>query len=419
MLGADISQHGWPQEPKRSEFWNPVSLGNQFLVEAIRLWKLQRAISTITTIQTTLIIWLITNIDGQDEFSWPWMTHTIAIANDLNLFNTTAAWQNPKHRVVRCLTAWSIFAWQAHVCFHFHRPPLLENPPLFPLPNADESGLYFGELCLEYPLAQLPVAMHHANTFRANAQLRVIMNSMAKDWFGGDVVMVCGIQHGYQKAVYYRALLQDWYHNLPVEVSSQQIGLPSVLKTHMHYWTLMIYLFEPFKDATPLDIYFNPVNIHEARLSLARSRSNLEMLLRLYYKRHGFSAWDSALVMFIFVVAAHALREASKTTTDSTTRTEALHTLILCAKGLADQSANIYVAEAAFRGLRNSMVHWQVRILATIVEVKDDDKREALMAQHLRSRWPIQVADVCGNPTQEHLGTLLFSTKDIAKWQWQ
>lgn len=141
------------------------------------------------------------------------------------------------------------------------------------------------------------------------------------------------------------------------------------------------------------------------------------MLLRLYYKRHGFSAWDSALVMFMFVVAAHALREASEPTTKSTTRTTALHTLILSAKGLADQSENIYVAEAAFRGLRNSMMHRQARILATVVEVKDDNKREALMTQHLRSKWPIQVADVCGNPMQEHLGTLVFSTEDIAKWQ--
>lgn len=316
--------------------------------------------------------------------------------------------------MVRCVTAWSIFAWQAHVCFHFHRPPLLEHAPLFPLPSSEEAELYFGELCLEYPREKTPVAMHHAKTFRANVQLRVIMNAMAKDWYGGNVAMTCGVQGSYQKALHYRTLLQDWYQSLPYELSSQQILFPSAMKAHMHYWTLMIYLFEPFKDATPLDIYFNPVKVDEARRTLAHSRSNLEMLVRLYHKRHGCSAWDSALIMFIFIVATHALLEASERNTTAATRKTALHTLILCAKALADQSKNIFVAEAAFRGLRNGMTYWQARMLGAVVEFKNDEEREALMARYLRSRWPIQVANVRGNPKQEHLGTLLSLVADIA-----
>lgn len=382
------------------------------MAEAKRLWELSVGNISLTSVQAALVIWVMTNMNGQDISAWAWMAQVISMGQYLNLFTVPDEDQTAQQRIARTVTAWSIFAWQAQICFHFHRPPLLDEPPQYPLPSEKDASLLFGEVWLTYPGAPAPVPMHHGLTFKAHAQLRVIMNAMAKDWFSKDVPSL--IRDAYQRALSYQKRLEAWYTDLSTPVTARHMIFPSALKAHMHYWMLLLYLFEPFKGPSPPGTLLSPEQKVEVQRILAHSKRSSEMLVRLYYIRHGCQTWDSVVIMFIFGVAANALQEVSERSVQQTDRAAALQTLILCAKCLADQSANTYLAEATFRGLRNSMTYAQVRRLAGHVQLKDDARREQLITEQLHSDWPVQVTNLHGDPIQEHLGTLVRAMGDAS-----
>lgn len=156
----------------RAEYWQPENLGYRFLAEALRLFELEEATPTITTVQAAAIINLAYNLNGIDELGWVYAKKSLQLAQKVSLFSSnpdeSAEWQ-----VVAGMTAWCLFNWQSYVLrndlsafkgirtyihtiiltctkirlatFHTFQPPILEGPPNRPLPGVNEETVYYGK----------------------------------------------------------------------------------------------------------------------------------------------------------------------------------------------------------------------------------------------------------------------------------
>ena len=107
-------KHGYASFANRAEFWNPRTLGYQFLAEARRLWDLEVGNTQITTIQAAVALSLTHDAAGNDKVGAVYLQQAINAAHQMQLFSSTvlepvdASMQN-----VRAITAWGLFGIQA------------------------------------------------------------------------------------------------------------------------------------------------------------------------------------------------------------------------------------------------------------------------------------------------------------------
>lgn len=98
--------------------------------------------------------------------------------------------------------------------------PSIKSPPPIPLPDPLENPQWYGEVWIRYPLQRVPANYYFAHIFKANSQLRVIMNDICQASFGH------GSQFAFEKAKELHSRLEAWYHQLPRCLSPHNIVLP-------------------------------------------------------------------------------------------------------------------------------------------------------------------------------------------------
>jgi len=167
----------------------------------------------------------------------------------------------------------------------------------------------------------------------------------------------------------------------------------------MYYWAVLIDLFDPLvrldftRARTSLS---NLLTYEQPDRVVEHSHRCLEMLIRLYFVRHGFESSDASLISPLTTVGFRALRSLRDAEAAHAEEWRAaLSTLILCAKGLRDQGQNHFVSEAIYRLLRarmNALDPAAVFSLDEAVRIEDDDERDELIAQHISSAWPVAAA---------------------------
>jgi hypothetical protein len=111
-------------------------------------------------------------------------------------------------------------------------------------------------------------------------------------------------------------------------------------------------------DGSPLTD--NQISI--ARDITGQATAQLESLLRIYYLRHGFEAYDSMLLVHLVHLANVTLtriamieRSPSLRETSGEDIETLRSTLILCLKGLHDQSKNFYLSGVVFDVMKNRL----------------------------------------------------------------
>ncbi|KAI0884524.1 uncharacterized protein GGS22DRAFT_188736 [Annulohypoxylon maeteangense] len=378
---AIASVHGYTRMKNRAEYWQPDNLAYRFLSEALRLFELEQANPTITTIQAAAIISMAHNFNGVDELGWGYTHKSLEMARRMSLFSTSLD-ESTEWQVVAGVTAWCLFNLQALATFHTFKLPIIIDPPNRPLPDADEEPAYYGEILVKYPLGQEPIRVHYGSMFKAVSQFRIILNEITKASFSFSRTYS---PISLEAAIRFRSRLLTWYEDLPEPLQARHIVLPCHLKIHIHYHILLISLFEPHLQIDDVHDGVDPGMI------VAHSKNCFETLIRVYYLRHGFESLDTALVQFLHLLGFSALRDSSATENDPATREAVRSTLMLCAKGLWEQGQNYYLSEAIFRMFRQSMSTEDVATLREIIEVDDGHGPLNLMAQELRSRWPIGI----------------------------
>jgi hypothetical protein len=107
-----VGQMCYSKIPNRFEYWNPRTLGYQFLAEAKRLWELESGRSKLTTIQAGPIINIVLNMSCMDKLGWAYTLKAVALAYDLNLFNPPLEPTSKEMQGARNFTAWGLFSFQ-------------------------------------------------------------------------------------------------------------------------------------------------------------------------------------------------------------------------------------------------------------------------------------------------------------------
>ncbi|KAI2465995.1 hypothetical protein F4781DRAFT_445511 [Annulohypoxylon bovei var. microspora] len=413
--------------PDRNKFWIPQTLGYQFLAEAKRLWEIEGGSrpGKLTTIQAAIVLSIVATTTAMDKVGTSYLLQGMAMATNLKLFTATCGTRDGEMRKARAFTAWGLFCWQAWQRFYFARPPLLEKAPAYPLPDPMADPKWYGEIWIRYPLSQNLYPTNLNCTIKSNFELRKLMNEMAFELFEDDGPPKMTTE----KALECKSRLDNWFSNLPEPLMPTKVVLPDHIKIHLEYYGTMISLVRLLaQSGTPLDTTWQNVITH--------SEVRLETLLRLYYLRHSYESYDPLLMHWLMFLGDSILLkldapQASPPAApphDPRPNPESLRsTLILCAKGLYDQSRNFHIAVLLYRLLRDRMKANDLDLLRTHIfsnpsssghgrnsnsnsaaAAAEDD--EPLMTQYVQSQWlaPIVMPDEHGdNSSKRTLDYLL------------
>ncbi|KAK8129870.1 hypothetical protein PG999_002250 [Apiospora kogelbergensis] len=392
--------HGNSEFKSRAAHWHPDNMGYRFYAEAKRLLELDHGSPKITTVQAAAILNSVCNINGTDELGWPFLRKSLSMAQQLDLFvhspESSRLWQ-----IVAGTTAWSLFNWQAAVCYHNFRPPLVSEAPTCPLPDPDVEPDYYGDVRIKFPGSDSATSISNGAVFKAVSKFRKIMNEVAQKSFkepqSSTYITLSDAYEAYEK-------LQTWYQQLPDVLTPDRIALPSHLKLHMHFHILIVGLFEPYAHIEPANNQPTP------ELIVAKSKACFETLVRIYYLRHGFESYDTTLLQFLPLLAFSTLgvlRNTDSKELDPEKRKSLISTLVLCAKGIWEQGRNYYGSEAVFHLLQGSLRPEDSElsdILKREVASCDDEvDRMAIMIREVRSHWPIGVYSATQEPVDHSL----------------
>ena len=94
-----------------------------------------------------------------------------------------------------------------------------------PLPDPRKDPSWYGEVWLRYPLNQTPLPSYYGFAFKAQAELRVILNYMACQLFDNRKAK----QQTLHQALLFKSKLEHWFRHLPDVLSPEKIVFPSQL----------------------------------------------------------------------------------------------------------------------------------------------------------------------------------------------
>ncbi|KAI1410532.1 hypothetical protein F5Y13DRAFT_201990 [Hypoxylon sp. FL1857] len=413
--------------PDRSKFWVPQTLGYQFSAEAKMLWEIesQKTTSSLTTIQSAIVLSIVSITAAMDKVGTSYLLQAFAMATNMDIFSPTCGTDNEKMRRARAFTAWGLFCWGAWQRFYFSRRPYVKDPPAYPLPDPLLDPKFYGEVWLRYPLSQTLFPTNLGCVIKANLELRALMNDMAWELFEDDKPPHMSVE----KALECKSRLDAWFVNLPEPLMPTKIVLPDHIKIHLEYYGTIISLVRLLvQSGTPLDLTWQNIISH--------AEVRLETLVRLYYLRHSFESYDPLLMHWLMFLgdtillkldgglnSAGALAAATMPTTLA--NSESLRsTLILCAKGLYDQSRNFHIAVLLYRLLRDRMKANDVDLLRTHIftststssssggsSANGDD--EPLMTQYVQAQWLAPILTREGDSTAQR--TLDYLLREYEK----
>ena len=112
------------------------------------------------------------------------------------------------------------------VGFSFMIHPLLDQPPIAPLPDPSEDAKWYGDIWIKYPLNQSLIPTSFGHVFRAKCQFRIIMNEFCQAAYAegtGPAVTL-------DQANALHSKLRGWYDGLPGPLQAKVIALPGHLQ---------------------------------------------------------------------------------------------------------------------------------------------------------------------------------------------
>ena len=171
-----------------------------------------------------------------------------------------------------------------------------------------------------------------------------------------------------------------------------------------------------FNGSNNPDAFYKYAGFSPAKL-FAASKASLQTLLHMFYHRHGFEAYYIFLLQVLVQLGFDALErlrtpEAQQKHFPAVMKATRA-TLILCAKGLRDQGRNFFLSELIFRILRDEMNPVDVKLLKDWAQIKDEEKREQLMMEHVQSEYPVNVDAITSDPKDKRLNRLLKSMGEL------
>ncbi|KAF2008697.1 hypothetical protein BU24DRAFT_429269 [Aaosphaeria arxii CBS 175.79] len=350
------------ENPCRAEFWNPDNLGYRFLAEARRLWELEVIQPQLTTIHAALILNVVYNMNGADKLGYRYNAQAVAMANELEIFSPSTG-ISKREQDARDFTAWFLYAYQGPNSYMMHKPPLCPVPPKAPLPDPSERPDWYSEIRFKFPSSSAVFSSHFGYFLRARIQLWAIAIDMASEFFTDE-------NNHYRpsspQVLAYCARLLEWYTDLPEPMQPRRIVTPYQLQLHMQYHNFIINLLEePMATTLSLPEHMTET-LHilkqQPKDMLLESKRSMEILVRLYYLRHGFKANNAMMVQYLSLLAFSTFA-AIQADTHPTYLQSLRSTIILAAMGLRDQSHSHYLGQLVFNAVRGNMGAEEIELI--------------------------------------------------------
>ncbi|KAF1838865.1 hypothetical protein BDW02DRAFT_487968 [Decorospora gaudefroyi] len=400
-----------------ARFWEPDSLLYRFLAEAKRLWELEDGEPRLPTIQAGCLISATMNDFGQDAPGFVYTRKALGMAHRMGLFLAPRT-DDTKLEHAKSFTAWGLYTWltsQSYFCF---KPPymLADDTPAQSLPDVETNPEWYGDISLRYPPDQHSYPTGFGQGMKALSELRVIKNEVNAMCFNASEVPKKML---WEAALLIQTKLEAWYEALPALLQPRSLLYPAHLLLHSEYHSILITLFK--SQISSANGSGPPLTHHQhfaAQETILQATIHLESLLRIYYLRHSFEAYDSLLTVFLVHLANLTLEPLEQFEQDPSnvprdTSESLLSTLILCLKGLYDQSKSAYVAGVLLAILKKRLSAEVHDAVARYTAPDDlDTKSEATFEstvgelQPVPSEFVLPGADLCQDPKPWRLGNL-------------
>ncbi|KAF2819660.1 hypothetical protein CC86DRAFT_388059 [Ophiobolus disseminans] len=394
--------------PDSTKFWDPDTLTYRFLAEAKRLWELEDGEPKLTTVHAGCLINAAMDVIGHDKLGIAYATKALSIAHDLGVFRAPLT-DDQKMNEAKAFTSWGIASWLTVQSYYFFKPPYLSRPPPHPLPNVEIDSKWYSEVWLHYPNDELLYPMGFGFNMKALCELRMIMRDICAVSFIGDEAPQ---KMPWSQVLGFQARLQAWCEELPAVLSPKSLLYPSHIKLHV-----IIMLFDA--QLSPVENDGSPLSEHQraaARDITAQAIAQLEALLRIYYLRHGFESYDSMLLVHLVHLGNVALTrlarlernqeyEGHKHDTVESLRS----TLILCLKGLYDQSKNFYLSGVVLGVMKNRLSAENQSLVGQYITLKDPDadSEPTDRSQTIISDYVIPVVNLNEDPQAGRLANMV------------
>lgn len=144
---------------------------------------------------------------------------------------------------------------------------------------------------------------------------------------------------------------------------------------------------------------------------LANAKRSLEILVRLYYLRHGFEANDAFMVQFLSLLA-FSTNAAIQNNTDSSTLEALRSTIILVALGLRDQSHSHYLGQLVFNAVRNGMGSEEMELIDRFTEQGRGIGKRPPKTWKMQSIWAVDMGSIADTPEKRRLSNLVKPIDD-------
>ncbi|KAM5526595.1 C6 transcription factor [Fusarium oxysporum f. sp. phaseoli] len=400
--------HASTSIPDRAKFWRPQNLAYQFLAEARRLWDMQHGKSSLTAIQAAIVLTIICNCDTLDKIGASYFLQAVAMAHDLKLFQSPPEKSiSKKAQRAREFTAWSLFVWDSMTSFHYHRSPLYDQPPEFPLPSLDEDPSWYSEIYARYPLQSNIIPIGFGSYMKAWVKLHRITHDVARHYWG--------VTNGpFNDPLILRRRLDEWFHGLPERLSVENIILPMHLRIHLEYQCIRVELMRAETSSMPIPHSKPTSNLTQRdNDEVRRSYVHIETLIRLYYVHHNLEIFDPFMVILLVMLGNHVVEVLKDPTTIEDDAQLYRSTLILCARGLHAQGKSIYVGTMLYLMLSNAMEMHDKTLLKTYIH-DDMSHDEDSLAQYNQSDFPVPIIKINEDRRTALLGDLVKAYETLS-----
>ncbi|KAH6663569.1 hypothetical protein F5X68DRAFT_218053 [Plectosphaerella plurivora] len=395
----------------RAEYWNPHTLGYQFLAEAKRLWEIDISSGpTITTLQAALVMQLLLNISGMDKVGRMYGRQITGIARELGLFGYLTHIEDPRLLQAHQFMAWSLFCLQGIVDFAFRSKPTYMKPPKCTLPDAAQDPGWYGEIWIQYHDSDMLTPLHCGALFSARVGLVSVLHELMVKLDWRDPLNV-GRDHA---TLVIDALwkLKDWYQRLPEPLTPRKIATPGQLKLHLHYYEIVTWLYELLVIEAEAGRAPANVDVGNLKRAVFEAESYTETILRLYYLRHGFEKGDMMLCHFVTrfafstlakleAIAPNVVVNASPPAASAPSPPspdagafdleDVRSALVLAERGLSDQGHSFFFPQTMFHLIQARLAPDEARIVSQHAHVPGEDPdAQSLRAMHLHSNYPVR-----------------------------
>ncbi|KAF5709501.1 conidial development fluffy [Fusarium mundagurra] len=363
-----------------------ATLPKRFLDEALRIYDVEKAVDSLTTVAATSLMSMTWTTLGKDKAGRRLQEDSARMAQRMRLYGesdvsscTLLDLSVERVEMAACATAWGSFNFQMVMSMSYHQEPIPKRTPRFRIPG---KNLFAAQHDEPSPDA----------TYTAVCQFWLMVFDMNYLYYlERSVSMASAV------AIFQRLL--GWADALPAGVQRHESNPDHVLNIHIWFHTAIIDLFRPFEHEFPQPKLpaFAGVNA-TPRAVIAASIEQLKRLVH-HYREHCESSkysiiWQSGMLYLI----NHLLRDLSSN--------ESQFYFLLCMRGYQHLARYMPFVSGIVQSLLVMTKRQGGPLTSNTQRLLEEVRGESRRSQEFFSAYPVDLEIVAKDPSSATLEKL-------------